>query len=249
MNILITNDDGIEAKGIKILSRKLQQFHNIIVVAPDSQRSASSHSITLTKPLLLKEVNLEGINAQCYSVSGTPVDCTKIAVTTISKEKIDIVISGINEGFNLGTDVLYSGTVSAAIEGAINNIPAIAISCDGSEEGYNIAAEYVEQVLEKIKYESMGNTVLNINIPAMAREEVKGIKVCSIGDRSYNNVYVEIGKEGVDSIYKITGDPQLPKEDNTDVAYIKEGYVTITPLHYDLTNFNLIKTIGSILDK
>lgn len=247
MNILITNDDGIEARGIEVISRKLEQFHSILVVAPDIQRSASSHSITLTKPIMLKEEKIQGVKGKCYSVSGTPVDCTKIAVTTISSEKIDIVVSGINDGFNLGTDVLYSGTVSAAIEGAINNIPAIAISCDGSNESYEVASEYVKNILDKIENINLGNTVLNINIPSVPMEEVKGIKVCAIGDRSYNNVYVEVGKEEEKSIYKITGSPQPPKENDTDVAFIKEGYVTITPLHYDLTNFNLIKEIGNIL--
>ena len=120
MNILITNDDGITAKGIQIIAQRLQSSHNILVVAPDSQKSASSHSITLTNPLMVKKEKIEGVEAPCFSVSGTPVDCTKIAITTIASEKIDIVVSGINDGFNLGTDVIYSGTVSADVEGALN---------------------------------------------------------------------------------------------------------------------------------
>jgi len=247
MNILITNDDGIGARGIQIIARRLEKSHNILVVAPDSQKSASSHSITLTKPIMVKEEKLNDINGPCFSVGGTPVDCTKIAITTIAKEKIDLVVSGINDGFNLGTDVLYSGTVSAAIEGAINNVPSIALSCDGMDESYEIAADYADFIIGKIENKELGNIVLNVNVPSVNKDEVKGIKVCGIGERSYNNVYVEVGSGDSHSVYKITGSPQPPKENDTDVAYIKEDYVTVTPLHYDLTNFKLINNIDEII--
>ncbi len=249
MNILITNDDGITAKGIEIIAKKLQKSHNILVVAPDSQKSASSHSITLRSPLMVKKEKIEGVEAPCFSVSGTPVDCTKIAITTIAKEKIDIVVSGINDGFNLGTDVIYSGTVSAAVEGALNRTPAIALSCDGNEESYEIAADYAEKILNEIKSEDIGNTVLNVNIPSINKEKIKGLKVCKIGERNYNNVYVEVEKSDNHVVYKITGSPDDALQDDTDVDMIKEGYVTVTPLHYDLTNFNLITRIKGILEK
>lgn len=247
MNILITNDDGIQAGGIQAIARRLEKSHNILIVAPDSQRSASSHSITLTKPIMVKEEKLNDINGPCFSVGGTPVDCTQIAITTIAKGKIDLVVSGINDGFNLGTDVLYSGTVSAAIEGAINNIPSIALSCDGMDESYEIAANYADFIINKIENKELGNIVLNVNIPSVDKNEIKGIKVCGIGERSYNNVYIEIDSGGNHSVYKITGSPQPPKEIDTDVAYIKENYVTVTPLHYDLTNFKLINSIDKII--
>lgn len=249
MNILITNDDGITAKGIQIIAQRLQNLHNILVVAPDSQKSASSHSITLMNPLIVKKEEIEGVDAPCFSVSGTPVDCTKIAITTIASEKIDIVVSGINDGFNLGTDVIYSGTVSAAVEGALNNTPAIALSCDGSEESYEIAADYAEKILNKIKNEKIGNTVLNVNIPSVSKDKLKGLKVCKIGERNYNNVYVEVEKSDDNVVYKITGEPDDAIQDNTDVDMIKEGYITVTPLHYDLTNFNLITKMESLLEK
>lgn len=249
MNILITNDDGITAKGIQIIAQRLQNSHNILVVAPDSQKSASSHSITLTNPLIVKKEKIEGIDAPCFSVSGTPVDCTKIAITTIASEKIDIVVSGINDGFNLGTDVIYSGTVSAAVEGALNNTPAIALSCDGNEESYEIAADYAEKILNKIRSEKIGNTVLNVNIPSISKDKLKGLKVCKIGERNYNNVYVEVEKSDDNVVYKITGAPDDAMQDNTDVDMIKEGYITVTPLHYDLTNFNLITKVENILER
>lgn len=247
MNILITNDDGIQARGLKIISKKLQETHNILVVAPNSQKSASSHSITLMSPIIVKEEKIEGIKGSCFSVSGTPADCTKIALTTLAKEKIDLVVSGVNEGFNLGTDVLYSGTVSAAIEGAINYTSAIALSCDGTDESYEIAAEYAEMIIKKIEKVKLGNIVLNINVPSINKDLIKGIKVCGIGERNYNNIYVEMNTDEEGSTYKITGSLQPPKEKDTDVAYINEGYVTITPLHYDLTNFKLIDSIREII--
>lgn len=248
MNILITNDDGITARGIKVIAEKLQKSHNILVIAPDSQRSASSHSITLVNPIVVREEIIKGINGRCFSVSGTPVDCAKIGVTTIANEKIDIVVSGINNGFNLGTDVIYSGTVSAAVEGALNRMPAIALSCDGSEEGYNLAAEYAEKLLKKIDIKNIGNTVLNVNIPAINRNEIKGLKVCKIGERNYNNVYIEVEKSASHKVYKISGDPDDAVQGDTDVDMIKEGYVTVTPLHYDLTNFNLISNMKKTLE-
>lgn len=247
MNILITNDEGIKAKGIEIISKRLQKSHNILIVAPDSQKSASSHSITLRSPLMVKKEKIEGIEAPCFSVSGTPVDCTKIAITTLAKEKIDIVVSGINDGFNLGTDVIYSGTVSAAVEGALNRTPAIALSCDGTEESYIMAAEYAEEILNQIEDKEVGNTVLNVNIPSISKDKIKGLMVCRIGERNYNNVYVEIEKSDNHVIYKITGNPDDEIQENTDVDMIKEGYVTVTPLHYDLTNFNLIAKMKNIL--
>ncbi len=248
MNILITNDDGITARGIRVIAEKLQKSHNILVIAPDSQRSASSHSITLADPIVVKEEIIKGINGRCFSVSGTPVDCTKIGVTTIANEKIDVVVSGINNGFNLGTDVIYSGTVSAAVEGALNRMPAIALSCDGSEEGYEIAAEYAEILLKKIDIRNIGNTVLNVNIPVTSRNEIKGLKVCKIGERNYNNVYIEVEKGDSHKVYKISGDPDDAVQDDTDVDMIKKGYVTVTPLHYDLTNFNLISNMKKTLE-
>ncbi len=199
-------------------------------------------------PLIVKKEKIEGVNAPCFSVSGTPVDCTKIAITTIASTKIDIVVSGINDGFNLGTDVIYSGTVSAAVEGALNNTPAIALSCDGNEESYEIAADYAEKILNKIRSEKIGNTVLNVNIPSISKDKLKGLKVCKIGERNYNNVYVEVEKSDDNVVYKITGAPDDAMQDNTDVDMIKEGYITVTPLHYDLTNFKLITKMENMLE-
>ncbi len=130
MRLLLTNDDGINAKGIYALAKELEKNHEVIIVAPDNERSACGHSITLTRPLIVKEIKLEGLKSKAFSVDGTPADCVKIAINKLIDSKIDMVVSGINKGLNLGTDVLYSGTVSAAIEASIYKIPAMAISME-----------------------------------------------------------------------------------------------------------------------
>ena len=192
MKLLLTNDDGVNAKGIYVLAKELEKEHDLIIVAPDVEKSASSHSITIRKSLFVKQVQLEWIKSKAYSVSGTPADCVKIALDKFADENIDMVLSGINNGLNIGLDVLYSGTVSAAIEAAINKIPSLAASMEvveGVETDYEAAAKYVLDVLEKIKDKGMKNDVVfNLNIP-------------------------------------------------------------LTPLHYDLTNFKLLKQVDSIFNK
>lgn len=153
MKVLITNDDGINAKGIYVLAKEIEKEHEVIIAAPDNQRSACGHSITLTRPLIIKEVKLEGVESKAYSVDGTPADCVRVAVDKLVDGKVDIVISGINKGVNLGTDVIYSGTVSAAIEAAIYKTPSIAISSEfkDEKENYEIAAKTVLSVLKKLQ--------------------------------------------------------------------------------------------------
>ncbi len=245
MKILITNDDGINARGIQLLAKSLQQKHEITVVAPDRQRSASSHSITLTEPLIIKLVEVEGLNCRCFSVSGTPADCTKIALEKLVCDKVDLVISGINDGFNLGTDVLYSGTVSAAIEAAIMKVPSIAISCNGNEKSFEIAIDYIDKIINSLENQELeGDIVLNVNIPPVEKSQVKGIKVCKIGERSYKDVFIEIESTDAHRTYKVKGTPEDLDVIDTDVLYIKEGYITLTPLHYDLTNFNILDKVS-----
>jgi 5'-nucleotidase len=249
MRLLLTNDDGINAPGLKALARELQKHHEIIIAAPDSQRSASGHSITITRPIVVKEVKLDGIECKAYSLDGTPADCTRIAVDRLIDNKVDMVVSGINRGLNLGTDVLYSGTVSAAVEAAIYRIPSIAVSMDIKEEeepDYSIAADYAAVILKKAAENNIGNDiVININVPLIPKSEIKGIKVCRIGTRLYENTYTDT----------ILGDKYLSMEikgnvidmgnEEADTCYLKQGYVTVTPLHYDLTNFKLLSEVGS----
>ena len=247
MRLLLTNDDGINAKGIYTLAKELEQNHEVIIIAPDNERSACGHSITLTRPLIVREVKLEGLKSKAFSVDGTPADCVKIAINKLLSEKIDMVVSGINKGLNLGTDVLYSGTVSAAIEAAIYKIPSMAISMDVTKdvETYEMAAKFASKILNKAQENKIKNDiVLNVNIPLLQENEIKGIKVCKIGSRLYNNCYIETIGENNETHYEIKGEVKDIHEENSDTIYFKEGYVTVTPLHYDLTNFKILNDVG-----
>ena len=247
MRLLLTNDDGINAKGIYALAKELEQNHEVIIIAPDNERSACGHSITLTRPLIVKEVKLEGLKSKAFSVDGTPADCVKIAINKLLYKKIDMVVSGINKGLNLGTDVLYSGTVSAAIEAAIYKIPSMAISMDVKKgvETYDMAAKYAGEILLKAKENNIENDiVLNVNIPLLEESEIKGIKVCKIGSRLYNNCYIETIGENNETKYEIKGEVKDIHEEDSDTIYFKEGYVTVTPLHYDLTNFKILNNVS-----
>ncbi|SEF76236.1 5'-nucleotidase /3'-nucleotidase /exopolyphosphatase [Caloramator fervidus] len=249
MRILISNDDGIYAKGIYYLAKELEKDHECIIVAPDKQRSAAGHAITLHRPITVKKVKLEGIKSIAYSVDGKPADCVKVAIEKLLEDKIDMIISGINNGFNLGTDVIYSGTVSAAVEGAIYKIPSIAVSVDfnADDEYYKRAARHVKKIAETSYSKLKNDVVLNINVP---KEDIKGIKVCSLGNRIYVNAYIEeeTGNEG-ERKFQLAGEVKDFDDVDTDVFYIKNGYITVTPLHYDLTNFNIINEVNLWLTK
>jgi 5'-nucleotidase len=246
MRILITNDDGINSFGLHMLVKEIERSHEVIVVAPDNQRSASGHSITINRPLIVKEVKLEGIKSRAYKVDGTPADCVKMGVEKLMEKRVDMVISGINRGLNIATDVVYSGTVSAAIEGAIFKIPSMAVSLDVTDDGeaYRRASLYARKVLET-SYENLigKDIVLNVNVPLTGETEPKGIKVCQLGNRIYNNYYIETLTESNETGFRLEGAPGECTGENTDVFFINQGYVTVTPLHFDLTNYGIMKEV------
>lgn len=247
MRLLLTNDDGINAKGIYALAKALEKDHEVIIVAPDNERSACGHSITLSRPLIVKEVKLEGIKSKAFSVDGTPADCVKIAINKLIDGKIDMVVSGINKGLNLGTDVLYSGTVSAAIEASIYKIPSMAISMQVNKnvENYEMAAKYAGEILfTAMENDIKNDIVLNVNVPLLKENEIKGIKVCKIGSRLYNNCYTGTVGENNQIQYEIKGELKDIHEEDSDTLYFKDGYVTVTPLHYDLTNFKILNDVS-----
>ncbi|MGO5064817.1 5'/3'-nucleotidase SurE [Clostridium sp. LCP25S3_F8] len=252
MNILLTNDDGIDAEGINTLAKLLSKYHNVIMVAPEDQRSASGHSITIYEPIVVKQVR-KPYDIEAYSISGTPADCVKVALDKLISNNIDIVISGINKGLNMGNDILYSGTVSAAIEGSMYKIPSIAVSAEfvrGKKENYEIAAKYTLEIINRVKKEKLKNdVVLNLNIPFCSEEEIKGIKVCKVGNRIFNTRFSEEIDEDGNKILKLEGDINKNINDDTDVYYIRNKYVTLTPLHYDLTNFNILEETETIINE
>jgi len=248
MRILISNDDGIQAEGIYALAKALDKVGEITVVAPDIERSATGHAITMHHPLRTQEIKLEGLNIPCFSVSGTPADCIKLAVDHLMPQKPDIVFSGINRGPNLGTDVLYSGTVSAAMEGAILGFPAAAISLAAFENlDYTYAAQFAARISQKLSELKMDyGTLLNINVPNVPESEIKGVKIVRLGIRKYNDTYIQRKDPRGRNYYWLAGgvieDDTL---DETDVAWIKQSYITITPIQYDLTSYKLLKQIKS----
>lgn len=248
MKLLLTNDDGVNAKGIYTLAKELEKNHEIIIVAPSVERSACSHSITMREPLIVKEVKLNGIKSKAYSVSGTPADCVKVAVNKLTNGKVDMVLSGINNGVNAGIDVLYSGTVSAAIEAAIYKIPSMAVSSEieGGEDNYEVAAEYASDLIEKIKNKyPKDDVVWNLNVPILSKEKIKGIKICRIGGRTYNS-YFEENTINDGKSFQLRGELNNVQDIDTDVHFIKQGYVTLTPLHYDLTNFKILEDVRKL---
>lgn len=245
MRILLTNDDGIMAEGIYTLAKELEKNHELIIVAPDNQRSAQSHAITLFQPLKVKDVKLEGLKSKAYSVSGTPADCVRVGLEVLSEEPIDLVFSGINVGLNSGMDILYSGTVSAAIEANIYNIPSIAVSTDflDGKANFNIAAKYGIKVFETLKDQLLDtNMVLNINTPYTEGEELSGLKVCRIGEPIYDYYFANESGQGERTL-EVKGRKEIKLAEGTDRYYLSQGYATLTPLHYDLTNFNSMEKV------
>ena len=249
MNILITNDDGIQADGIIALAKAIKEIANVYVVAPDTQRSATGHAITIHNPIMIKEEYIEE-NIKAYSISGTPADCVKLGIESIFKDvNIDLVLSGINNGANLGTDVIYSGTVSAAIEGLIQNKPSIAISYDSfkvSNEEYITASKHVVNLVNNIKNNMhiFDDCILNVNIPY---RDIKGFKITKLGIRKYENDIEERqsphGKRYVWIGGKIK---EIIQEENSDISAIENGYISITSINIDMTNMNKIEILKNI---
>lgn len=251
MKVLITNDDGINARGILALAKEISKKHEVIVVAPREQKSASSHSISIHNPIKIREEKIdEGFKS--YSVVGTPADCTQAGLSLLC-EDIDLVISGINRGLNCGTDILYSGTVSAAIEGAIYNVPSIAISMEVDwkryDEDYTKAANWVSKIVDIAEKNYLReDVVLNVNVPNVDEEKIKGIKVCKLGKSTYKTNYVLI-EENEDMIYTTKGTRNEISEEESDLYFLSQGYVTLTPLHFDFTNFKILDEVKNIFEE
>ncbi|MDL2237778.1 5'/3'-nucleotidase SurE [Christensenellaceae bacterium OttesenSCG-928-K19] len=247
MNIVLTNDDGIHALGIMTLAKRLSREHNVVVVAPESERSACSHSITLGQPLSVKEVHVsdyDGIEA--YSVNGTPADCVKLATSALLEDKIDLVLSGINLGANLGTDIAYSGTVNAALEGAICGYPAVALSqridspaaASSLREMFEQSAELTAQMIGQIDYTLLEDCIYNINFPAVEKEEIKGVKVCGQGISSYNSEFQKQNDPFGREFYwlcAVDNNSGYNEKNQTDVWWSKQNYITLTPLAWNDT--------------
>lgn len=247
MKVLLTNDDGIFAEGLQVLARHFEKIAETYVVAPDHEQSAAGHSITMHRPLRAEKVKfLHSPDLPAWAVNGTPADCVKLAVEAVLPVKPDLIVSGINRGANLGTDVLYSGTVSAAIEGAILGYPAIAVSLtEYKDPVYDAAAEFVCTLAKTIIEKKLPpDTLLNVNVPGCPKEELKGMAVTRLGVRQYKNAFEERKDPRGRAYYWLAGELVDGEEgEDTDVAAIKRCAVSVTPIHFDLTDRQLLKKL------
>jgi 5'-nucleotidase len=246
VHLLITNDDGIYAKGIRVLAKELSMIAKITLVAPDRERSATGHAITVHYPLRVEPVSVDGA-ADAYAVDGTPSDCVKLSLEALLPDKPTMVISGINRGPNLGTDILYSGTVSAAVEGIIHGVPSFAISLDCFDDGpyYDVAAAIAKKVVLKINEHGLPpGVLLNINVPTVPTEKLRGIKITTLGTRRYRNVFDKRVDPRGRTYYWLAGDViDLDDDIDTDTMAVKDGFVSITPVHFDLTDYRVMEQL------
>ena len=247
MKILLTNDDGIYADGLRAVCAELSKIGEVFVVAPDREMSATGHGITIHKPLRVEEIASFAYAKRAWAVDGTPSDCVKLAVECLLKEnRPDIVLSGINRGPNLGTDVLYSGTVSAAIEGVILGVPSVAISLTAFENPYyDFAAVFSRTIVTRVLKEGLPpDTLLNINVPSLPRQDLAGIEVTRLGVRRYRNVFDKRMDPRGKTYYWLAGEVvETDDEPDTDSMAIKNNMISITPIHFDLTRLDMMDMI------
>ncbi|MGF1493483.1 MAG: 5'/3'-nucleotidase SurE [Microcoleaceae cyanobacterium] len=257
MKLLISNDDGVFASGIRSLANYLAEIgHEVIVVCPDQERSATGHGLTLHQPIraeIIEDVFHFGVKA--WACSGTPADCVKLALFGLLDEKPDVVLSGVNHGPNLGTDVLYSGTVSAAMEGMIEGIPSVAFSLGNyASRDFKAAVRFAGTLLKQLEQQPPAEPVLlNVNVPAVSAEQIKGVTLARQGIRRYIDTFEKRVDPRGKQYYWLAGevledieqakDPALPEDLPTDVEAVRENYIAVTPLQYNLTCGTSLKAL------
>lgn len=241
MIILVSNDDGVYSEGIRKLAQALKKIPKarVVVVAPLSEKSAASHALTLHRPL-----RVEKLSPDVYAVNGTPTDAIMLAVYKLLKERPAIIVSGINRGANLGEDVHYSGTVSAALEGAIMGIPAMAVSEVGMGNfRFDVAASFTVKLVKKIlKHKLPQGVVLNVNVPSLPKEKIRGALFTKLGKHSYGDVIIENVDPRGKPYFWIGGDPfRFENKAGTDCQAYLDQMISITPIKVDMTDFNFLK--------
>jgi 5'-nucleotidase len=236
--ILVTNDDGVHAPGLIALRNAMTALGETYIVAPDRERSAAGHSLTLDRPIRAEE-----IREHVFSVNGTPTDCVTIGISKLLPKKPDLVVSGINKGGNLGDDITYSGTVSAAIEGTIFGIPSIAFSLISDKQYHFETAAFLATKIASyvLEYSLPFDTLLNVNFPNIRKQEIKGIKITRQGKRIYENSIQETFNPWGEKYYWIGGGRTFWEHgDEADMEAVQQNYVSITPIHLDLTNHSAL---------
>jgi len=240
--ILVTNDDGITAPGIRNLVEAVKDLGKIVVVAPDKPQSGMGHAITIGQPLRLTSINVFG-DIEAWQCSGTPVDCVKLAVDKILHRKPDLCLSGINHGANHSINVIYSGTMSAAVEAAIESIPSVGFSLlDYSiEADFTAARKYARIIVQHMLKNTLDkHTILNVNFPAVSDELIKGIRICRQAYAKYEEDFIERNDPSGRKYYWLTGEfVNFDKGTDTDVWALENNYVSVVPVQFDLTNYVL----------
>lgn len=246
MRILVSNDDGYLAPGIQVLRDGLNAVGTPIVVAPDRNRSAASHSLTLRQP-----ISVHQHSDALYSVEGTPTDCVNLALSGLLHDEPDMVVSGINDGPNMGDDVLYSGTVAAAVEGRHLGHPAIAVSMASHEPThFDTAARVVVEIIEQMNKVPMpADTILNVNVPDLPYDNLQGMRATRLGNRHPSNNATKDPTPRGDSMFWIGPAGEVSDASpGTDFHAVEEGFVSITPLQIDLTRFNAMQSLSDWLE-
>lgn len=235
MKLLLTNDDGIEAPGLQALVKALEKAHKILVAAPASEKSASSHSISFGQKLVIEE------RAPCrFAIFGTPVDCVKFVLSELKDFKPDLLISGINPAPNTGVSVYYSGTISAAREGLINGVPGLAVSVASKQvTDFNLAGAFSSLLVEGFREGIFpADTLLNVNLPDLPGSEIKGVKIARQAASRFIEEFVLENHTGNRRVYSLAGEIQVFDPDGTtDVEVVSEGFIAVTPLKLDLTDY------------
>jgi 5'-nucleotidase len=247
--ILVTNDDGIYSKGIQSLVEVACTFGDVLIVAPDKPQSGMGHAITINQILRLDPARLFP-NQQAYTCSGTPVDCVKLGIYEVLNKKPDLILSGINHGENSSTNVLYSGTMSAAIEGAMENVPSIGFSLSdySANADFSEAKQVVNQILREVLTKSLPDHIcLNVNIPKKSNTPLKGIKVCQQAHAFWEDRFDKRQDQFGRDYYWMSGD-FLPKNPlpGSDLEALSQGYVSVVPTQFDLTSYTTLESIKTI---
>ncbi len=252
MRFLLTNDDGIYARGLSALYRELSLDAECLVVAPEVEQSAVGHAITLFRPLMVRKARKNG-QALGYAVAGTPADCVKIGIRELAGGPVDLVVSGINLGANVGINVLYSGTVSAATEGAIMGVPSVAISLDTHREAdFSFAARFARKICRfMMEHPFPKNLSLNVNVPALPEDRIRGVTVVKQGKARLIESFEKRVDPRDNTYYWLAGETQpAPSEDSdSDITALRKGWITITPIHSDLTRMDVFGDLRDLVEK
>lgn len=246
MHLLLTNDDGVHAEGLQAMIATFRPLARLTVVAPDRERSAVGHSLTFHSPLRVRKLE-EQENYVCYSTDGTPTDCVLLALyDLLAEDQPDLVLSGINRGSNLGDDVTYSGTVAAALEGMIHGVPSLAFSQPRSKPmHYETAARVAVRMVEAVqRYGMPSKTLLNVNVPALPEDHLRGVQVTRQGHTEYSQRIVKRVDPWGTEYFWVSGDaPRGEPLPGTDFGAIENGYVSVTPLHCNLTHLEQLEAL------